>query len=262
MKKLSLIISFCFLVISGVKAQQAFITLNDSVKIKTQLISVSENALTTRSGVFGLVEINSIRFDNQAEAQKNLDLLDHLLRTDIKIYVGETKIANKPKLPIQVHNTPKSTTDARSNVYEENVAKTGSIGFGLGLDYGGLGAQLMFQPEKHLGVFGSVGYALAGVGYNIGVMARLTPEKRVVPTVSFMYGYNGSIYIQNTFQKLYYGTSLAGGIILNSKRNDNTFWHFELVAPFRSNAYNSDYKFWYNAEPVPISICVGYHLKF
>ncbi|HCW06531.1 MAG TPA: hypothetical protein DGG95_04105 [Cytophagales bacterium] len=268
MKKIivSLILSLPFAFY--VQAQKAFITLNDSVKIRTELISASETGLTTKSGVFGLAEINSIRFDDKLESEKNPELFEKLLATEIKIYIGNVRIANKPKAPVQVYNTPKTTNENKQQSYEEEVGKIGSIGFGLGLDYGGIGAKLSFYPDKHIGVFGSVGYALAGVGYNFGAIARLAPDKKVVPTLSFMYGYNAVIYIQNTFQKIYYGTSLAGGIILNPRRNENTFWHFQLIVPFRSSEFTNDYNYWKNAgaqfssEPSPVGISVGYHLKF
>ncbi len=58
---------------------------------------------------------------------------------------------------------------------KSNFYKT-SIGIGLGMDYGGIGGSLLFYPQTNIGLFGGVGYAFAGLGYNVGVKIRLITE--------------------------------------------------------------------------------------
>jgi hypothetical protein len=47
-----------------------------------------------------------------------------------------------------------------------------SIGIGGGIDYGGIGANLIMYPQQNFGLFAAVGYALAGPGFNVGCKIR------------------------------------------------------------------------------------------
>ncbi len=79
-----------------------------------------------------------------------------------------------------------------------------SIGIGGGLDYGGFGGNLSYYPLNNVGLFGGVGYALAGVGFNAGVKYRYIPKKpdaRVRPFALAMYGYNAAIVVINASQQ-------------------------------------------------------------
>lgn len=144
-----------------------------------------------------------------------------------------------------------------------------NLGFGLGLDYGGLGAQLGFLPVKSITIFGSIGYNFNSAGYNGGVAFLIAPDKKVCPKISAMYGYNAVIVIQGTSQynKTYYGPSLGGGIHINSRSNQN-FVNVELFVPFRSSEFKEDMKSLKNnstitglRDPLPVTISVGYHIK-
>jgi hypothetical protein len=145
-----------------------------------------------------------------------------------------------------------------------------NIGLGIGLDYGGIGGRITFLPLKKLAVFGGIGYALVDFGYNVGAQFRFTPDKTVCPTFGLMYGYNGIIKVQNAseYDKVYYGTSLSGGIEIHFGGRDN-FMNVELVVPFRSKAFYDDWdriKQQSNisivSDPLPIAFSIGYHFAF
>ena len=76
-----------------------------------------------------------------------------------------------------------------------------NLGFGAGLDYGGFGARVTGMPSKNFGVFGGLGYALAGVGFNGGVQGIFNSKGRAVPYLTAMYGYNGALVITGAIEK-------------------------------------------------------------
>jgi hypothetical protein len=152
--------------------------------------------------------------------------------------------------------------------YEE-ARHIANLGFGLGLDYGGFGAQLGFLPVKSVSIFGSIGYNLVGAGYNGGIAFLIAPNKKVCPKFVAMYGYNAVIIVQGTSQynKSYYGPSIGGGIHINM-RNDQNFLNIELFVPFRSSEFSNDLKALKNnssitglSDPFPITFSIGYHIK-
>lgn|GEM_PF-6801320 len=126
-----------------------------------------------------------------------------------------------------------------SSVYEEGK---GSFGMGVGMDYGGIGLRYTFIPEPHIAGFVGAGFAIAGFGANGGVMFRLQPMKKFVPTFSGMYGTNGAIYTTgvNGVTKLYIGPSAGVGLIMRSLKYQGRYLHFQLTMPFRTSDYDTD----------------------
>jgi hypothetical protein len=143
-----------------------------------------------------------------------------------------------------------------------------SLGFGGGLDYGGFGVNMLVYPHQNIGIFGGVGYALAGAGYNVGAKFRLISKKhRTDPYILAMYGYNTAIKVQDAsdYNKLFYGPSFGMGIDYRTKRQRNGYWSFALLVPVRSpdvNQYIDDLKTYHNAEfkneLIPIAYSIGY----
>jgi hypothetical protein len=156
--------------------------------------------------------------------------------------------------------------NATQKYYKESGA---SFGLGCGIDYGGIiGTRLTLLPDPHVGLFVAGGYALAGAGFNGGIMVRLQPHKKYVPTISGMYGYNAVILIKNApqYSKLYYGTSIGFGIISRSNRHEGNYWHYEIILPFRSSEFDHDYNvlknnpnITFNNSPLPVLFSFGYH---
>ena len=47
-----------------------------------------------------------------------------------------------------------------------------NLGVGIGFDYGTIGANLLFYPQKNIGIFAGGGYNLMGFSYNAGLKGR------------------------------------------------------------------------------------------
>ncbi len=143
-----------------------------------------------------------------------------------------------------------------------------NVGIGAGLDYGGFGGHLSFFPADRIGLFGGLGYNLNALGYNVGAQLNFPNEKRVNFHISGMYGYNAVLIVKGnvTSKTTYYGPSVGTGLILKSKRSGKSFWRFEVIVPFRPDAYHNaidDMKLiGYDVrEPWPVAFSFGYHIK-
>jgi hypothetical protein len=143
------------------------------------------------------------------------------------------------------------------------------FGLGAGLNYGGVGSRLTIMPVKPWDIYAGVGYAIVGLGYNIGTHVRIAPDRLVCPVFGAMYGYNGVIKIQGAsqFDKIYYGPSISGGIQLKTK--GSSYFSAELVVPFRSKSFYNDWDALKNQSnitvknaPLPVTISIGYHFAF
>jgi len=147
-----------------------------------------------------------------------------------------------------------------------------SIGIGGGLDYGGFGANLSYYPIESMGLFGGVGYALAGAGFNAGVKYRYIPNKpdaRVRPFGIAMYGYNAAIAVLNASQhdKLFYGPTLGAGIDFHRNPMKRGYWSFAIIVPIRKSEVNeymdtleSTYNVDFQTRLFPIGVSIGYRL--
>jgi len=144
-----------------------------------------------------------------------------------------------------------------------------NLGFGAGMDYGGMGIRASFFPIKYVGAFGCFGYNFVGLGYNAGAIIRVLPDKRVCPYLTGMYGYNAVIYVKGAekYNKIYYGPSVGLGIEFRSKKKN--FFNLEIVLPFRPDSFSRDFKTVKNdpainitSEPLPVAFSIGYHINF
>lgn len=117
-----------------------------------------------------------------------------------------------------------------------------TFGFGLGLDYGGIGGQLQYRPVQPLSLFLAAGTPLWGFGYNAGMQMRIAPKSSFCPYVIGMYGYNAAIIVRNADEhnKIYYGTSYGVGFEIHRKRAPEQFWRFTVMVPQRPAEYEAD----------------------
>lgn len=138
------------------------------------------------------------------------------------------------------------------------------MGLGLGLDYGGIGANFLVYPQKNIGIFAGGGYAIAGFGYNVGTKIRITSASKVQTYVTAMYGYNTAIYVTNATQhnKIFYGVSPGFGIDLRTK--PNRYFSFAILVPVRGSDVDDyintlkGYGVALESSLPPIGISVGY----
>lgn len=147
-----------------------------------------------------------------------------------------------------------------------------TMGLGLGLDYGGIGANMLVYTNKNVGFFGGFGYAMAGIGFNAGTKIRIVSQKHYTdPYFIAMYGYNAAIKIKNAegYNKLFYGPSFGFGLDFRTKQMKRGYWTTALLLPIRSSEvdnYIDDMKNkgveFNNALP-PLAFSIGYrfHMK-
>lgn len=115
------------------------------------------------------------------------------------------------------------------------------FGFGLGMDFGGIGTKLEFMFLDFAGAFAGIGYKLDGLGVNGGMMFKI-PHQMATPYFLAMYGYNGVILIQGAehLNKTSHGISIGGGLELKTK-NLNV-WQLGVILPFRSQNFMDHYE--------------------
>jgi hypothetical protein len=170
-------------------------------------------------------------------------------------------------ITLLVFSRPSRAQQADSSSAKNDVI---SFGLGIGLDHGGFGANLIFYPQKNIGLFAGGGVALAGFGFNGGIKLRLLPKggsSAVHPYVEAMYGYNAAIYISDgpQYNKLFYGPTLGIGIDTHSKKpGTRGYWSFALLIPIRSpdvqnyiNSLQNDGVSFSN-NLIPIGFSIGY----
>ncbi len=141
-----------------------------------------------------------------------------------------------------------------------------NLGLGIGLDYGGFGGRLSYSPVKQLAIFGAAGYNLNGLGHAVGLQYHFPSEKLVNVFVSAMYGYNAVLIIEEPEESktTYYGPTLGTGLAWRFKQEGKSFLSFELLLPFRPQAYedgvNALEQIGYEVkDPWPVTISLGYH---
>ena len=146
---------------------------------------------------------------------------------------------------------------------------TTALGLGLGLEYGGIGGRFITYPSKNVGVFGGVGSAIAGLGYNVGLQVKFDSDKRATGFLEAMYGYNGVIIVEGltSANKIYYGPSIGAGINLATRNDTGNFWHFSILIPIRSSEFNDAWDALQNNPGIetnvllPFTFSIGYNFK-
>lgn len=117
------------------------------------------------------------------------------------------------------------------------------LGLGTGLDYGGLGIKLEYQPIKYLGISGSLGFNLQGPGINLGVSFYPLPNKKLQPLATLLFGYNAAIIVANKeeLNKTYYGISPGIGAALKTGKKGNKLY-LAIFYPLRNQSFKEDYE--------------------
>lgn len=251
MKKLSLVISLLFVSFSLLFSHDTIFTLNkDTLLCK----------ITQQDGDPYLATLS--RKNNSQELYQK--------KSGVRSVAFEKKQHSpKESNPVGFESTfmPASGKNTNIDSYTPYIDRL-SIGFGAGLDYGGLiGINFLAYPQKNIGLFGSAGFAMAGVGYNAGLKFRATMKNRVHPFATGMYGYNAVINVANAshLNKIFYGPTIGSGIDLKSKKRDNIYWTFALLFPLRSSEVDdyiqvlkTRYGAVFNNELLPFAVSFGF----
>ncbi|RYM35526.1 hypothetical protein ERX46_00625 [Brumimicrobium glaciale] len=116
------------------------------------------------------------------------------------------------------------------------------IGFGFGMDFGGIGGKLEYNFVDYTGIFLGLGYNFNWLGVNGGVLIKPLPKRQVTPYFLGMYGYTATVKIEGAsqFNRTDYGFSLGAGIEIKTK-NLNA-WQIGAILPFRSKGFNAYYQ--------------------
>ncbi|HYG20002.1 MAG TPA: hypothetical protein VD816_13785 [Ohtaekwangia sp.] len=140
----------------------------------------------------------------------------------------------------------------------------GSIGIGLGLDYGGIGLKVNVPFTPRMAFLFGGGYNLNGIGLNGGFAIHLAPpDAKVQPALIGLYGYNAVIIVEgsSTFNKTYYGPSFGFALEFHGKKN---FFNAGLLIPIRPASFNDDMDRLKSngvhfGSVSPVAISLGYH---
>jgi hypothetical protein len=165
-------------------------------------------------------------------------------------------------------DTEKDIQFALNNPMDSISIEKATIGLGLGLDFGGIGANVTVYPQKNIGLFLGGGYALAKYGFNAGVKFRyIVHDDTAQPFIAAMYGYNTAIVVDNAlgFNKLFYNFSFGFGFDIKSKSNPLNSWSLAIFVPIRDaevDDYMKDLEDNHNIEFKnklwPVAISIGY----
>lgn len=165
-----------------------------------------------------------------------------------------------------------NTSFAQSNGMKNNTKPSYTnvyLGIGFGQDYGGIGIRAEYRPLKNIGIFASAGYALIDPALNLGISAKLLPDKKFCPTLSAMYGYNAVIKLKDytgstsADSKIYYGPSIGLGAELRMGKNNKDNLSFGICVPFRNSEFHKDYDalkaggYEFNPDFLPITFTLG-----
>lgn len=145
-----------------------------------------------------------------------------------------------------------------------------TLGVGIGLSYGAIGARFGTNVADHWNLFAGIGYQLVGIGYNLGLMRDFESRGSTQFYLTAMYGTNAAILITGTdeYNQTYTGLSFGAGIKINSRKKEGNFWDLNLLVPIRSEAYKTDENRVLNdpfirdfTRALPVLFTVGYNFN-
>lgn len=158
---------------------------------------------------------------------------------------------------------------ANAQTYDPKTEKF-NIGLGLGMDYGGIGVNLLGYPQKNIGIFGGGGYAIGGFGWNAGLKGRffLNESSGITPYIMAMYGYNAAFKVvgTNQYDKLYYGPTFGAGIDWRLGAAKKNYLSVALTVPirdaevdeYRQSLVDAGHKM---SKLPPVGFSIGYRLR-
>lgn len=157
-----------------------------------------------------------------------------------------------------------------STAVAQSAVPRAYVGIGAGFDYGGLGGKVEFLPQKHIGIFGGVGYNLLSLGWNVGASYKIIPDNTVSPDLMVMYGYNGVFRGSDRYTAQYnmisYGITAGIGLDVLTGASGNKL-SVGLLVPFRSHQFTENY---HNVKDdpnvelknnlLPVGVSFGYNI--
>ena len=148
--------------------------------------------------------------------------------------------------------------------------ETLTLGFGLGMDMGGVGATVSISPHKNICLIGGAGVQLNGLCWNAGMKIRTIAMQKgedVLPYFIALYGVNTvySVIGNPSLNKTFNGLSAGIGVDIMANAKNHNYWSFAVIYPIRSKetvAYRTTLvasgNDWFYNKPLPITISVSY----
>jgi hypothetical protein len=148
-----------------------------------------------------------------------------------------------------------------------------SFGLGIGLNYGLTGGNLLYYPQKNVGVFVSGGYQLTKLAFNAGIKFRKikkTNTATLAPTATIMYGSNTYVWLRykSDYNTYFNGMTIGLGMDAHFNGNKKGYWSFDVLYPFRdkeAKAYMDEMKdqgMGFRIELLPVTISAAYRFIF
>jgi len=156
------------------------------------------------------------------------------------------------------------------NIHRSSQKGQTTLGLGIGLPYGAIGLRVGTNVTDGLNLFGGLGYQIAGVGYNVGLLKDFPSTGRAQFYLTGMYGTNAAIKIVNLaeYNNVYTGPTFGFGVKLNSLMKEGDYWDFGLLVPIRSSDYKADETRIKNDPRIevfqaawPVLIVIGYNFN-
>lgn len=161
-------------------------------------------------------------------------------------------------------------TFAQKMIRESNHGYYNSyFGFGIGQDYGAIGIRAEYLPSKYIGIFAGAGYALIDPAFNVGISAKLIPDRKFCPTITAMYGYNAVLSFKDFYNsitansKIYYGFTMGVGGELKIDKYHGHKLSIGVLVPFRNSTFQKDYNevkdagYTFKPDIVPVTFSIG-----
>lgn len=159
--------------------------------------------------------------------------------------------------------SPPQNPHVDTTVFQTRV----SLGLGVGINYGGFGAQANYLFGNNFRISAGYGTNLVKMNYSLGISYRFLSKSTFCPVLSYAYGYHKTVYDRENVEKStsYNGSSIGLGLeIWNNQRDSyfliNAFLPIETINNIKSNTIENSSKFYQLLNSNPIVFSVGYHL--
>lgn len=169
-------------------------------------------------------------------------------------------------------------------VGKDTISKHGrfnaDFGCGYGLNYAGfLGAKLQYAPISRFAIFGSGGFSVYSLGWQLGITGYIipkTPDNPVRVYCSVMYGTIAVYEVQkkDANNKSYYGITPVVGLEVRLGKKRKHGFNVDVMFPFPTGSFQYDYDNvggnWYTYSLIggvygkgtsPITLSIGYHFE-
>lgn len=261
------LVSAAIVAIEPCCAQKVVIDFRNGTQKSERLKTYSDEYLLTWSGHHHLAGIRQITFRN-VDAEKAEFFVEKLRQSGIVVVIGDQKLDPLVMLTdaeAEAAVVPDSLDEVHETYGRFDKLPHGGLGIGLGMDFGGIGLRGSAYLGENVDLFGGVGYALAGVGYNVGFIFGFTPKERVHPTLSAMFGTNAGLLSETnpSQNEMFLGPSFGAGIKIRGKGNPMNYFHLQVVfAVLSEDFYNKVNQSNARETGGPVFLSLGYVIGF